>query len=248
MSQRMATAALLAVLLAGCSSSSGGGTQGLETWELDFLWEDVTDLVTIGFQAAENAYVGDPVQPGDVIEDAAPSNGHTVIYALPEADRVGLGLGSGSVALHVTEDGVVNTDPLGFSIDTTTALVVEIDYDLDYLGTAWTGRLTDVLFIVYVTATRASAADPFDVEYNIVGDCFLGETYCEWDALFAALGRPRDGIVEGFGDAIVTIDDPDIFDFYLPLFDWRIDHFRTRGPVGCCSLYEDHIPYTDVIQ
>ena len=67
MSQRMATAALLAVLLAGCSHSSGGGTQGRDPWELDFLWEDVTDLVTIGFQAAENAYTGDPVQPADVI-------------------------------------------------------------------------------------------------------------------------------------------------------------------------------------
>ncbi|MHC4133984.1 MAG: hypothetical protein ACYTDU_05970 [Planctomycetota bacterium] len=247
MSQRVATAALLAVLLAGCSSS-GGGTQGLATWEIDFLYEDVIDLVMIGFQAAENAYVGDPVQPEDVIEDAAPSNGYTVVYALPDAVRVGLGEGSGSVGLRVVEDGAVNTDPLGFSIDATSALVVEIDYDLDYLGTAWTTRLTDVLFTVFVTATRASAADLFDVEYNIVGDCFLGETYCDWDALFAALGRPRDGIVEGFGDAIVTIDDPDIFDFYLPIFDWRVDHFRTRGPVGCCSLYEDHVPYADVIE
>jgi hypothetical protein len=247
MSQRVATAALLAVLLAGCSSS-GGGTQGLATWEIDFLYEDVIDLVMIGFQAAENAYVGDPVQPEDVIEDAAPSNAYTVVYALPDAVRVGLGEGSGSVGLRVVEDGAVNTDPLGFSIDATSALVVEIDYDLDYLGTAWTTRLTDVLFTVFVTATRASAADLFDVEYNIVGDCFLGETYCDWDALFAALGRPRDGIVEGFGDAIVTIDDPDIFDFYLPIFDWRVDHFRTRGPVGCCSLYEDHVPYADVIE
>ncbi len=247
MSQRVATAALLALLLAGCTSSDSG-TQALETWEIDFLYEDVIDLVVIGFQAAENAYVGDPVLPADVIEDATPANGHTVVYALPDADRVGLGQGSGSVSLRVVEDGVVNTDPLAFSIDTTTALVVEIDYDLDYLGTAWTTRLTDVLFTVFVTATRASVADPFDVEYNIVGDCFLGETYCDWDALFAALGRPRDGIVEGFGNALVTIDDPDIFDFYLPIFDWRVDHFRTRGPVGCCSLYEDHIPYADVIQ
>ena len=247
MSQRVATAALLAVLLAGCSSS-GGGTQDLASWEMDFLYEDVIDLVVIGFQAAENAYVGDPVLPADVIEDATPANGHTVVYALPDADRVGLGQGSGSVSLRVVEDGVVNTDPLAFSIDTTTALVVEIDYDLDYLGTAWTTRLTDVLFTVFVTATRASVADTFDVEYNVVGDCFLGETYCDWDALFAALGRPRDGIVSGFGNAIVTIDDPDIFDFYLPMFDWSTDHFRTSGPVGCCSLYEDDIPYTDVIQ
>ena len=74
------------------------------------------------------------------------------------------------------------------------------EYDLDYLGTAWTTRLTDVLFTVFVTATRASALDPFEVEYNIVGDCFLGETYCDWDALFAAAGRPRDGIVAGFED------------------------------------------------
>jgi hypothetical protein len=247
MSQRVATAALLALLLAGCSSSDSD-TQPLATWEIDFLYEDVIDLVVIGFQAAENAYVGDPVLPADVIEDATPANGHTVVYALPDADRVGLGQGSGSVSLRVVEDGVVNTDPLAFSIDTTTALVVEIDYDLDYLGTAWTTRLTDVLFTVFVTATRASVADPFDVEYNVVGDCFLGETYCDWDALFAALGRPRDGIVSGFGNAIVTIDDPDIFDFYLPIFDWSTDHFRTRGPVGCCSLYEDHIPYTDVIE
>jgi hypothetical protein len=246
MSQRVATAALLAALLAGCSSSSGG-TQGLAAWEIDFLYEDVIDLTIIGFQAAENAYVGDPVRPIDVIEDASPSNGYTVIYALPEADRPGLGQGSGSVALRVVEDGVVNTDPLSFSIDTTSALVVEIDYDLDYLGTAWTTRLTDVLFTVFVTATRASTLDPFEVEYNIVGDCFLGETYCDWDALFAAFGRPRDGIVAGFGDAQVTIDDPDIFDFYLPIFDWRVDHFRARGPVGCCSLYEEHIPYIDVM-
>lgn len=247
MSQRVATAALAAVLLAGCSSSTSG-TQGLASWETDFLYEDVVDLVMIGFQAAENAYTGDPVLPQDVIEDAAPSNGYTVTYALPDALRPGLGEGSGSVAMRVVEDGVVNTDPLSFSINTTSALVVEIDYDLDYLGTAWTTRLTDVLFTVFVTATRASTADPFDVEYNIVGDCFIGETYCEWDALFAALGRPRDGIVEGFGNAIVTIDDPDIFDFYLPIFEWGVDHFSTRGPIGCCSLYEDYIPYTDVIE
>jgi hypothetical protein len=150
--------------------------------------------------------------------------------------------------MRVAEDDVANTDPLAFSIDTTSALVVEIDYDLDYLGTAWTGRLTDVLFTVFVTATRASPADPFDVEYNVVGDCFLGETYCDWDALFAALGRPRDGIVAGYGDAVVTIDDPDIFDFYLPVFNWNVDHFRTRGPVGCCAQYEDYIPYTAVIE
>ncbi|MHC4818273.1 MAG: hypothetical protein ACYTF8_09485, partial [Planctomycetota bacterium] len=60
MSHRVATAALLAVLLAGCSSSSSG-TQALASWEIDFLYEDVIDLVVIGFQAAENAYAGDPV-------------------------------------------------------------------------------------------------------------------------------------------------------------------------------------------
>ena len=49
-------------------------------------------------------------------------------------------------------------------------------------------------------------------------------------------------------NAVVTIDDPDIFDFYLPIFDWGDVDFRTSGSVGCCSVYEDFIPYTDVIE
>jgi hypothetical protein len=238
---------LWGLLAGGCVHSHDHGTHGLALFEIDFLTEDVIDLVAIGFQAAENAYVGDPVQPVDVIETPDAANSFTVTYDLPPAFRVGLGDGSGSVALQIFEDGVVNPDPLGFDIQTTTALTVEIYYDLDYLGTAVSGRATDVLFGVTAVATRADPADPFLVEYLITGDCFLGQTYCDWDALFRAFGRPRDGIVEGFGGADGVVDDPDVLDFYEFHKDWRVDHFRTRGSVGFDAFLEELVPYDFVI-
>jgi hypothetical protein len=199
--------------------------------------------MTIVFQASEQAFVGDPVLPEDVIEGARPANAFTVFYALPQGDRLNLGPGSGDVYLQVTEDGVVNENPLDFDISTTDALQVEVFYDFVYLGETLGGRLTDAAFVVTLTATRASPADPFLVEYFVDGDTFLGATYARIETRFRAPGRPRDGIEAEFGDAAGLVDDPDIFDVWELDLDYFADGFRAQGDVGCCGFFEREFWY-----
>lgn len=125
--------ALVCGLLAvGCGSSSR--TDNLWGFEVEFLREDTFDLMAIVFQTGENAFFGDVVLPADVIEPAAPGNDFFVHYDLPRAVREGLGPGAGDVFFQVTEDGVINQDPLSFSFATTTALEVVIVYDIAYEG------------------------------------------------------------------------------------------------------------------
>ena len=124
--------------LGGCSSHHG--YDALFPIEIDYLSEDVLDLMAIVFQAGENAFVGDTVEPEDIVDPGGPGNDFTATYDLPEDNRVGLGFGSGRVALQVIEDGFFNEDPLLFSISTTTALEVEITYELRYDGETLGGR------------------------------------------------------------------------------------------------------------
>lgn len=245
MSIRNVTIALVLGIAAlpGCGSS---GSVHLFAFEEDFLAEDVLDLMTIVFQAGENAFVGDPVDPADVVDPAGPGNGFAVVYDLPDDTRLNLGFGNGRVALQVTEDGLVNPDPLSFSVATTTALDVEILYDFSYLGETLGGRLTDVALVVSVHATRSDPADPFLVEYFIDGDVFLGETFCVITTRFRAPGRPRDGIEPLFGDADGFIDDPDIFDVYELDLDYFTNGFRAQGDVGCCAFFEEEFFYSEV--
>jgi hypothetical protein len=236
----------VSVLTGACTSSDS--TQNLYGYEIEYLSEDVLDLVTIYFQAGENAYVGDPVDPADVVEAAGPGNNYRVTYDLPYADRPGLGEGSGRAWLRVIEDGVVNRDPLSFSIQTTTADEVVIEYDLEYDGLTYYRRTTDVNLLVDVVATRvAPGPRPFDVEYWVEGWCNLGTTFCEVATEFAAPGAPQTGIVPGVGGGSGIIDDPDVFDiFYMDLIWEYTDRFRARGDVACCAQFNEGFYYLDV--
>jgi len=235
---------LLPLLLVACNRS----TAGLFRLEVAYLSEDVEDLMRIVFQGAENAFVGDLVDPGDVVEPAGPGNGFTATYDLPEATRAGLGFGSGRVSLRVTEGGAAVQEPLAFSFATTDALDVVLRYELRYDGDTRLGRFTDVSLAFVLTATRASAAEPFLVETFVEGDVFLGVTATDIVARWRSPGRPRDGIEPGFGDGGGRIDDPEVeagrFDFDL---DWRdADRFRAEGDVGRCCYFRESFDYLSV--
>mgnify|MGYP006908318554 CR=1 FL=1 len=236
---------LVPLLLAACSRS----TSGLFRIEVAFLEEDVVDLVTVVFQGAENAFVGDAVEEADVVEPAGPGNAFTATYDLPERARTGLGFGSGRVALRVTADGAVDEEPLSFSFATTTALAVVRRSALRYGGEARLERIPDVDLVFTLTATRASAADPFLVETFVEGDVLLGITFPEIRGRFGGPGRPRDGIGPGCGDAEGCIDDPEVeagrFDFDL---DWiNGERFRAEGEVGRCCFFRETFLYGDVL-
>jgi hypothetical protein len=238
--RRFTLVALLSVAaLGGCGSHYG--YDPLLPIEIDYLSEDVLDLMAIVFQAGENAFVGDSVAPEDIVDPGGPGNDFTATYDLPEDNRVGLGFGSGRVALQVIEDGFFNEEPLLFSISTTTALEVEITYELRYDGETLGGRFTEVDLLVSVIATRASALDPFEVDYWVDGQTFLGFTFTEITTQFFSPGRPRDGIIPGVGDGEGIIDDPEVdagvFDFDL---DWDdADTFRAEGEVGICCWFDE---------
>jgi hypothetical protein len=175
MYRRTAIAALaLLPLVAGCRR----GTHDLFEDEIDFLAEDVIELMTIAFQVGENAWVGDPVFLEDVVEEAGPGNDFTAVYDLPDQPRIGLGFGFGRATVRIDEDGVPVADPLSLSLGATTALTVEITYTIQYQGETATGRLTDLDFLVIATATRAGSGDPFVVDYFLDGDTYLGATFC----------------------------------------------------------------------
>lgn len=239
---------ILAVSLSLAACSSGHGYENLYYEEIDFLAEDVIDLMTIVFQAGENAFVGDSVEPEDIVDPGGPGNDFTATYDLPEDFRVGLGFGTGRVALQVFEDGVASNLPLAFSFATTNALTVELFYELRYDGDTRGGRFTEVDLFVSVYATRATPFDPFVVEYLIEGEVFLGFTYCEIITRFLSPGRPRDGVAEDFGDGEGIIDDPEVA---AGVFDLDIDFdddetFEAEGEVGYCCYFEERFYFDEV--
>ena len=88
----------LAVLtLTGCSNC--GTSCGLESREVEYLSEDVVDLMTNVFQASENAYLGDTVHPGDVIAV------WIVGDVFSGATGVKFGPGIAVQSVHVIDDG-----------------------------------------------------------------------------------------------------------------------------------------------
>ncbi|MFQ5845269.1 MAG: hypothetical protein ACE5JG_09815 [Planctomycetota bacterium] len=236
---------LLLAALAVATGCHGGDNHGLFPAEGDFLAEDVIDLMTVVFQTSENAFLGDVVAPGDVVEAAGPANGFTVTYDLPLDLRIGLGEGFGRATLQVSEDGVPHPDPLSFTFATTTAQTVDVLYTLRYDGVARSGRFTDVALDVSLVAVWTGTG--FEVDHLVTGRCDLEATFCRGLVmLYRAAGGPRDGIVGGFGDGDGVIDDPDVFDVFDMDLDWFAATFRAEGPVGCCARYEDLFTYAEV--
>jgi hypothetical protein len=197
------------VLPIGCTGSDPD--VDLTLAEQDFLVEDVIDLKTIIFQTAENAYLGEPVDFDDIIEEATAGNGYSVTYDLPFQARIGLGTGNGRVTLRIFEDGIPVEDPLAFTFGDSIADVIRIEYDTRYLGETFNGRETDIDFLVTATATRSGPGESFDVDYFIDGDCFLGATFCRYVVAFRSPGIPRDGVEPDYGDGTGLIDDPDVY-------------------------------------
>lgn len=236
-------AILVLALAAGCSHD---GSENLLRSEVEFLAEDVIDLMTITFQVAETAFVGDLVFPEDIIEEGGAGNNFTAVYDLPQEDRLGLGPGFGRATVRITEDGVPNEVPLDFTFAGTDALTVVITYEIQYLGVAASGRDTDIDFLVTATATRRLASEPFVVEYLVDGDCFLGATFCRVITDFRSEGSPRNGLLPGFGDGDGFIDDPDVYDIFDLDLDYQVDDFLAEGPVGCCSIFEEFFLYAEV--
>jgi len=231
------------LLASGCTH----GTEGLFPEEVDFLAEDVIDLMTIVFQTGENAFVGDLVDPADVVDPAGPGNAFTVTYDLPFGFRLGLGDGLGRASLSVTEDGVPVADPLAFSLGTSAALEVEITYELRYQGETAGGRATDFDLVVSLIATRATPADPFDADYLIDGTCDMGDTSTGITVGFTSPGRPRDGVDPGSGDGSGFVDDPDVVDVFDLDLDWLNDfEFRAKGDVGFCCFFRETFDYGEV--
>jgi hypothetical protein len=233
---------LVAAVVPGCHDDDDFGLGA----EREFLAQDVTDLMTIVFQASENAFVGDVVVAGEVVEEALPANGFMVTYDLLPDARDGLGEGFGRGMLQVTEDGVPNPDPLSFSFDTTPAQTVEVSYSLHYAGRARSGRATNVVLEVMVTAVRTGSSD-FVVDYFVTGHCDLGATFCDRLLMhFRANGRPEDGIVGGFGDGEGLIFDPDVRGAFDLDLDWFSLEFRAGGDVQCvhCAFYESKFAYS----
>jgi hypothetical protein len=238
MSLRRATLLALLAAVSGCDSDCcDDDFSGLYPYEEAYLAEDVTDLMTNVFATGEHAFDGDAPLPGDVVQIADASNQYTAVYLLPDAFRPGLGQGGGDVALQVTEDGVPNVDPMFFSFATTSALTVDLVYDLVYLGFTEGARETDVAFRATLHATRASAAEPFLVEYVVGGTAFFGTTFCDFNTRFQAPGAPSAGIMGGVGDGAGFVDDPDVIDIFDLNINYGSEQFGAEGPVGCCAYY-----------
>ena len=229
-------AALPLLLVTGCSELAEGN---LDELEIEFLSEDVHDLMSIAFQTGENAFLGDAVSPGDIIDDASPDNSWTVTYDLPAGFRLGLGPGIGRVRLSIVEDGRPLEFPLGFQWGSSDALDVVLTYELVYEGQTIGGRTTDLGFTATLTAVRLTTLEPFFIEYFIDGDCYLGATFCRLTTRVRAAGLPNQ-LIDGFGDGAGVIDDPDVVDE----FDVDIDFggngtYRAQGWVGCCAYFDE---------
>jgi hypothetical protein len=237
---------LIIVAFLGLPARVGGETQGLTRTEAEYLREDVEDLMTVVFEMSDRAFVGDAVDPTDIIEFADVGNDFTLFYELPEAARARLGFGSGEATYRVEEDGVVVQDPLSFSFLTSAANRVIVEYELLYLGETAGGRLTDALFSVRLTATR-NGGGGWNVEYQVVGDCWLGDTFCDFRAVFEAPGRPSDGILATVGDGLGLIDDPDVSHEFDMDIDWFADFFVAEGDLGFLEFFEEEFYYTTVM-
>jgi len=235
MSLRRATLLALLATAAACGGDSHGS--GLYYYEEAYLAEDVMDLMNNVFATGQHAFDGDAPLPGDVVQIGDATNQYTAVYILPDGFRPGLGQGNGDVALQVTEDGVLLMDPLLFSFATTTALTVDLVYDLRYFGFTDGARETDVALRATLHATRASVFDPWVVEYVVGGDAFFGTTYCDFNTRFQAPGAPSAGIQGGFGDGAGYIDDPDVYDIFDLNINYGSTQFGAEGPVGCCAYY-----------
>lgn len=232
MSLQRATLLTLLATVAACDGYDDDCCDsGLTYYEEAYLAEDVTDLMSNIFATGENAFDGDAPLPGDVTQIADASNQYTAVYVLPDAFRPGLGQGSGDVALQVTADGVPVADPLLFSFATTTALTVELVYDLRYFGFTDGARETDVAFRATLEATRANASQPFLVKYTIGGTAFFGTTFCDFNTYFNSPGPPSAGIQDP-GDGAGYIDDPDVIDVWDVNINYSSDKFGAEGPVG----------------
>ena len=228
---------LLAFLPLACTRSEESA--GLTQFEVELLSEDVHDLVAILFATGENAYWGDAVSAGEIIEDPQPGNDWTVTYDLPPDFRIGLGPGLGRVRLSIIEDGAVVEDPLAFSFASSDAVDVVMVYDLVYEGETLGGRVTDVAFTASVRASRVSDLEPFFVEYWIQGDCYLGATRCRMSIRFHAVGPPGE-LVPGIADGAGLIDDPDVRDeLDLDLDFGGNGTYIAEGWVGCCSWFRE---------
>jgi len=230
---------LLAALTAAAPACKTGDSNGLSDLEIDYLAEDVDDVMTIAFAVGEGAYLGDPVSSADVIEEASAANGYVLTYELPPDFRLGLGPGVGRVRLSVSADGNPLLFPDDFSFGSTDALDVIIYYEIEYEGETFSGRPTDVLFEARLVASRNSESEPFLVEYIIDGDCYLGDTYCRYTTWIDAEGLPHNLLAEQ-SDAEGMIDDPDVSAEYDLDIDYRSDgSYVAEGWVGCCAWFRE---------
>jgi len=245
MSRRQVIALGLLALLPLAAACGHDYDSGLYYYEQAYLDEDVFDLMTNVLATGEAAYLGDFVDPLDIIQLPDATNRQTVVYALPDMYRLGFGPGVGEVALQIVEDGVDNPDPLAFTWATTTALTVDLIYEIYYLGLTPGARESDILLQARLTATRASTLDPFVVEYVISGTCYFGTTFCDFSTRFRAVGPPSAGPQAGYGDGDGYIDDPDVYDVFDIDVDWGTDRFRASGPVGCCASYDADFFYDE---
>jgi len=250
-SPRGVTGALfLTLILAGCGVESAidSGDAGLTPAEFQFLGEDVIDLMTVVFQAGEQAFLGETVDPGDVVTQPSAANNFAVTYVLPEADRLNLGLGSGRVTLQILEDGVPVMDPLGFTYAGSAANSVQVLYAITYQGVAaFTSRTTDVDLSVDLVVDRDGSDNLTLTDYIIEGFVDPGQTRTDISIDFRALGAPVDGIENDGGQATaLEIDDPDVVEILDATADLFDTFFQVNGNVRGCCPFADNFLYSEV--
>ncbi len=236
------------LLVVGCGGvDEFTANSGLTPAEFQFLGEDVIDMMTIVFQAGEQAFVGDPVDPGDAVTPADAGNDFTVTYDLPTLDRLNLGLGSGQVQLQILEDGVLVQDPLGFTYADSMATQVQVLYTIAYRGQAqFTQRATDIELTVDLIVTRDGAGTLTLGDYVISGFVDLDQTLTDVAIDFRASGAPVDGIANDGGVADIRIDDPDVIQILDAVADLFDTFFQVNGFVKNCCSYADNFVYTEV--
>ncbi|MEE8104984.1 MAG: hypothetical protein V3T86_05565, partial [Planctomycetota bacterium] len=213
--------------------------------EIEFLREDVEDLLTIGFASAEQAFVGDIVFDSEVLQEPNLRNGYEVYYELPPLDRPGLGYGFGEALLHIEEDGVRVEDPLNFFYDESDAGVIRLFYGLSYDGETRGGRFTSIDFEIDITLTRYGAG--WIVDYRVFGNCWMDDTYCLLNVAFRSEGRPSEGFDPTFGDGEGYIDDDGVYSGFDMDLDWHSDHFTAEGEVGTFGWFEEDFGYRQVL-
>jgi hypothetical protein len=236
---------LVAALAGGCVTEEDDPL--LSPLEFAFLGEDTIDQMAAVFEGADRAFYGDIVEPEDVIDPPTEENGYTVSYELPPDLRDNIGLGFGTVRLQILEDGVPVQDPLAFTYAGSTAIEVQVLYQVTYRGEATlTARLLDIDLDVDLIVSRSRGGELENGDYIIDGFVDLGPTGTSISTDFRAFGSPRDGIVDDGGGADTIIDDPDVFDVYNGVVDYLADSFQADGSVGCCTRYFDRFFYDEV--